>query len=440
MKKLYILFIMFGLFFVPYVETQAYTINSLDEKLIVSKNLFDGTYYNEYFVDSNVFNYSSGSTNLISVIASVESGETYTTSKPDGAGTRFRVAYTNEYPIQELDIPLVSAPILNDTGTIITSTAPINANYMVVYISNDGTTPRIQIELGSTATSYEPYYNLSLREVFEDGNVMPQTLSEYDSQASAIDDDGFWYYDLTLGGISVSKNYTADANDVFYGNHVTKNASNATRQYQIRLRDSLNNNGLIYTFEIIDIFTNQSYLITNTIDIVRIEWVRGATGDGFIYVKDNQQYLINLTSLNLYNKSKNEMDYWFNEYQKMLAYNEGFTDTTTYQTGYNTGFEFGYNTGYTDAVTEDNAYSLGYALGLQEGQDMETGSSIIVLVLALMAFAMMLFGFTSKRRIFNLFASGLFIALGAILFEYPAFIIVTIGLVIVNVYYTFVSD
>lgn len=109
-------------------------------------------------------------------------------------------------------------------------------------------------------------------------------------------------------------------------------------------------------------------------------------------------------------------------------------------TAYSSGFTVGYGEGYLDGVSEDNAYSLGYARGLSEGADMETGSSIIVFVVGAIGFIMMIFGFTTKRRIFNLLSVGAFIVLGGLLAQYVGFIIITIGLVIVNVYYTFWGD
>jgi hypothetical protein len=115
------------------------------------------------------------------------------------------------------------------------------------------------------------------------------------------------------------------------------------------------------------------------------------------------------------------------------SYTAGVESTTAFQEGYEVGFGFGYQAG----VEEDNAYALGYARGLSEGADMETGSSIIILVVGAIGFIMMIFGFTTKRRIFNLLSVGAFIVLGGLLAQYVGFIIITIGLVIVNVYYTF---
>jgi hypothetical protein len=62
------------------------------------------------------------------------------------------------------------------------------------------------------------------------------------------------------------------------------------------------------------------------------------------------------------------------------------------------------------------------------------------LVVAAIGFIMMIFGFTTKRGIFNLLSVGAFVVLGAMLSAYIGFIIIAIGLVIVNVYYAFWGD
>jgi hypothetical protein len=104
------------------------------------------------------------------------------------------------------------------------------------------------------------------------------------------------------------------------------------------------------------------------------------------------------------------------------------------------GFEVGFGEGYLAGVMEDNAYALGYARGLSEGQDMETGSSLLILIVALIGFVMMIFGFTTKRGIFNLLSVGAFVVLGTLLVQFVGFVIIAIGLVLINIYYAFFGD
>jgi hypothetical protein len=118
------------------------------------------------------------------------------------------------------------------------------------------------------------------------------------------------------------------------------------------------------------------------------------------------------------------------------AYTAGLTSSTAYQDGFTAGF----GEGYLDGVSEDNAYALGYARGLLEGEDMETGSSLLILIVALIGFVMMIFGFTTKRGIFNLLSVGAFVVLGTLLVQFVGFVIIAIGLVLINIYYAFFGD
>jgi len=63
-----------------------------------------------------------------------------------------------------------------------------------------------------------------------------------------------------------------------------------------------------------------------------------------------------------------------------------------------------------------------------------------ILIFTLIGFTLMIFGFASKRRIFNLLAVGAFIVLGFLLIEFVGFIIILFGLIFVNVYYTFFGE
>jgi hypothetical protein len=155
-------------------------------------------------------------------------------------------------------------------------------------------------------------------------------------------------------------------------------------------------------------------------------------------------HVINLTALSLTALSKTSLDYWYYEFQFNNIYIKGFADgelsSTAYANGFNAGYEVGYGDGYQDAVEEDNAYALGYAKGLLEGGDMETGSSLLILIVALIGFVMMIFGFTTKRGIFNLLSVGAFVVLGTLLVQFVGFVIIAIGLVIINIYYAFFGD
>jgi hypothetical protein len=140
--------------------------------------------------------------------------------------------------------------------------------------------------------------------------------------------------------------------------------------------------------------------------------------------------LINLTDLGLTTVSLTRMNFYYNQFIAISAYIEG----------YNEGFDDGFDEGFDDGVASDTSFAVGYALGLSQGEDMETGSSLLILIVAAIGFIMMIFGFATKRRIFNLLSVGAFIVLGGLLAEFVGFIIITVGLVFVNVYYTFFGD
>jgi hypothetical protein len=183
-----------------------------------------------------------------------------------------------------------------------------------------------------------------------------------------------------------------------------------------------------FYFNISTLIANEQYspLYETTFDLMNDAEIKSQMDNWVIY----PQYFIDYTTLGIDNLTQFEIQDYYSLWQQNNAYIEG----------YNQGELDGYAEGLEDNTAYVQGYNVGYTDGLLGGADMETGSSIIVLVLAALSFAFMLFGFTSRKRIFNLFAVGLFIVLGGLLFEYPAFIIVTIGFVIVNLYYTFVSD
>lgn len=165
-------------------------------------------------------------------------------------------------------------------------------------------------------------------------------------------------------------------------------------------------------------------------------YVQPSTTSGTI-VFDNA-YAINLSTIFGVGTepTRFQVDIYYRDYQQYKSYELGLVSTTAYSEGYDVGFGEGYDTG----VAEDNAYAIGYSKGLVDGGDMETGSSILIFVVAAIGFIMMIFGFTTRRGIFNLLSVGAFVVLGAMLAQYIGFIIIAIGLVIINVYYAFWGD
>jgi hypothetical protein len=154
---------------------------------------------------------------------------------------------------------------------------------------------------------------------------------------------------------------------------------------------------------------------TATLQNTRIEDTRTS---GFSLIEIDFIYFYNITFLGLTSLTLNQLDGYFRLWYENNSYIEGFND------------------GFDDTLT----YELGYALGLSQGADMETGSSLLILIVALIGFVMMIFGFTTKRGIFNLLSVAAFVVLGGLLIEFVGFIIITFGLVLINIYYAFFGE
>jgi hypothetical protein len=63
-----------------------------------------------------------------------------------------------------------------------------------------------------------------------------------------------------------------------------------------------------------------------------------------------------------------------------------------------------------------------------------------ILIFTIIGFTLMIFGFTSRRRLFNLLSIGAFVVLGFLLIEFVGFIVILFGLIFINVYYTFFGE
>lgn len=124
-----------------------------------TKNLFDpSNVLNAYFTTGNIK--ANDATRMVWIPC--DPSTTYTVSKT--AGTRFAVAYTTSIP----DIGVTSQSVeTNYNGSSITYTTGVDAQYLVAWVYNGGSDSgtaeamlaSVQIELSSSATSYEPPYS-----------------------------------------------------------------------------------------------------------------------------------------------------------------------------------------------------------------------------------------------------------------------------------------
>lgn len=87
----------------------------------------------------------------------VPSSGDYTISRDVVSGNRFRIFASKTEPAPGVAIRSIGSD--NDTALSDTVTVPSDFNYIFIYLSNasDTITSNIQVEAGTTATSYEPY-------------------------------------------------------------------------------------------------------------------------------------------------------------------------------------------------------------------------------------------------------------------------------------------
>ena len=129
---------------------------------VSGRNLFDKDNANIIIGYPDAENVINGASSTRSVYIPCAPNATYTVSKTLTA--RFAVAFTDDIPSIGV---AVTGRVQNNTASSITTTSRINSRYIVVWLYHvdlDTTTIKInevlttlQIELGSTATSYTPY-------------------------------------------------------------------------------------------------------------------------------------------------------------------------------------------------------------------------------------------------------------------------------------------
>ncbi len=129
---------------------------------VSGRNLFDKDNANIIIGYPDAENVINGASSTRSVYIPCVPNATYTVSKTLTA--RFAVAFTDDIPSIGV---AVTGRVQNNTASSITTTSGINSRYIVVWLYHvdlDTTTIKInevlttlQIELGSTATSYTPY-------------------------------------------------------------------------------------------------------------------------------------------------------------------------------------------------------------------------------------------------------------------------------------------
>jgi hypothetical protein len=455
MKKLITLLLLFAITLFYSIPTQAYTLDGNDIPLVQTKNLFDKSV--------NTFEQGGidGSGNNVSFIdrarnigfIPINSSTQYIASVSSPFQSRAVYYYTSSFTFISL--------LVIDGATF---TTPSNASYIrfalrsispidaVITTANLTTINNtFQLERGSTATSYAPYGFLTLNYIFLDGNIILNTQflntsnwTTLNSTNSVLNNElintgnGSSTAPLTFATINGPTTSIA-SNVIVYGratlkvdnaNSTSISVGSGNSQYIASQTTPLANQPYNLSFR-------GSSTVATTAFIVIHSYSSTALANGAkIFIKN--PLLIDLNSLGISNLRLSEMDYYYNLWQQNNAYIEGYNDG--YDDGFDDGFDDGYDEGFDDGVASDTSYAVGYALGLSEGEDMETGSSLLILIVALIGFVMMIFGFTTKRGIFNLLSVGAFVVLGTLLVQFVGFVIIAIGLVLINIYYAFFGD
>jgi hypothetical protein len=480
MKKIYTLLLLFTITLFYSIPTQAYNIplnygvSDNDQAFVQTKNLFENNVAGTLTVNGITIESFGNGEFLIN-------GQATTTTRigiinelnfqPSAADiflntNNFAVKNATSYRIS---FSLVSGTVTNpnDTGlNLATSLSNFLNSYTLggtdsttavstgtsAYLYIGFNTPsvftnyrfKVQIEEGTTRTSYAPYGFLSLNDIFVDSNILLNPNFNNGTTdwtgfnvTFTVSDNTATFLGLSGTGQGIFQNITNPTSNSYFLIGDVKSTSNLVRLDR--------GTGLTFpgqqqfhsgsgNYETLSIkYTSPS----NFNYVIRDQ--RTSNWDS-VFVKNTNA--INLNSLGIDNLTLNQLNGLYQDFRYNSIYDQGYNDgyTDGYNDGYTDGYNDGYDEGFDDGVASDTSYAVGYALGLSEGEDMETGSSLLILIVALIGFVMMIFGFTTKRGIFNLLSVAAFVVLGGLLIEFVGFIIITFGLVLINIYYAFFGD
>ena len=135
-----------------YIDWTTETINAH------GKNLYDGIITHFGFAPGA--QQVSTNPNYRSIVVKVDGGKTYTFSRQTAIGNRFAYYFTIDKPAA--GVSGTGFFSLSETLLTRTFTVPSGYNYVVMYFDVNGTDisgSQMMLELGSTATTYEPYFN-----------------------------------------------------------------------------------------------------------------------------------------------------------------------------------------------------------------------------------------------------------------------------------------
>lgn len=296
-------------------QSQAYEIN-------LGKNLFDKDTAPEcyFYINGNTLN--SYTVRPVSTYIEIQPNTTYTVTKPILQNNRFGIGTCSVTPVAGITL---TSSIAGNNSKYLTITSGANDRYLVIYFKQGGdTTPnttifnQIQVEVGSSASSYAPYFT-------------PIELCEVGSYQDYIYyDSGVWYlhkevgkiasYDsetVTTDYISTTGELTAGAT-VYYGLTASTNtpitvsalitqleALYAAKTYNGTSIFTVSSNTLVATLAItVETYVEKIYTEVDISSPFTISDVEGkssnTTLDGNVYVDwayNKKQYSFNLFNL-----------------------------------------------------------------------------------------------------------------------------------------------
>lgn len=182
------------------------------------KNLFDGNTIFKAWIDTTTQKIISAADEYYSCYVKIMSNTTYTISK--NAGHSFRIATTTEIPNNGVSY---NNTLANHSGTSITITTGQNDKYICIffYATGNGDTGgyqnmanSIQVEQGSTATSFEPHIEKEIYckntngvyEKFYSEKEVPKIKTTTISATTGTELHHGWYFvDINVSNYRITK-------------------------------------------------------------------------------------------------------------------------------------------------------------------------------------------------------------------------------------------
>lgn len=279
------------------IKTGNVTLHHLDFVKQSTKNLFDGKYHNGVLWHNNDpdrlyarknFNGSLGKVAIVPVEEGI-----YTISFPGLDNDRFRLGASNTIPeftynttliAPETELPLDVFLVRNDNLKKYTVTVPSGAQYLLVFASNIGHEPRLQVERGSVATSYTHPKQLpiGIMEHYHTDNVNENGFIPN----RGLNVNGLIINDTTTEGVAVFME--VDPNTEYHVRKIDK-----SNRFRIALSETVSSPTVGQTMRIVssDDTLNYTKITTGETDRFMMIYLSNAGERPLVNVTKNKDYL-----------------------------------------------------------------------------------------------------------------------------------------------------